>query len=248
MKPANRTEVISRIAYAICELPQDRPLRVAVNGRIASGKTTLAGELTDAIRANGRPVLHVGVDRFHNPRAVRHRQGRTSARGYYEDAYDLDSLATLLLSPLSEAAKGKHHKWAIRTASFDLEADKPIDMPHETVTADCIIIVDGSFLLLTRLRDLWDYAVFLDVDPEIAKERGAHRDADQLGSVEEARRLHDKRYQPACDLYVEDNKPHEFADAIVQNAQIDQPTLYFQAHAPSRRASRLSELNSCIQR
>ncbi|WP_350334230.1 uridylate kinase [Coralliovum pocilloporae] len=202
-------------------------MRVAVNGRIASGKTTLAREVTDAIVANGRSVRHVGVDGFHNPRAIRYRQGRASARGYYEDAYDLDALATLLLKPLGYAARGQNTEWTIRTASFDLEADLPVHMPEEMLSADCIVIVDGSFLLRTELRGLWDYTIFLDVDREVAQERGAHRDADQLGGVKEARRLHDERYQAACDLYLQENKPREIADAIVQNAQIDRPTLTF---------------------
>ena len=233
MTPAtHRAEIIKTIAEAITGLPQKRPLRVAVNGRIASGKTTLASELTDAIRANGRSVLHVGVDGFHNPRAIRYRQGRASARGYYEDAYDLDALATLLLEPLSNAAKAQSQNWAIRTASFDLEADKAVDAPEEKVAADCIVIVDGSFLLRAKLRDLWDYAIFLDVDRKTATERGARRDAEQLGGVEDARRLHDERYQAACDLYVQENHPQEFADAIVQNAQFDTPTLKFRRKTP----------------
>lgn len=227
MQTTNRAKAIKTIADAITALPQDRPLRVAVNGRIASGKTSLASELTDAIRANGRPVLHVGVDGFHNPGAIRYRQGRASARGYYEDAYDLDALAKLVLEPLSDAAKGQSQVWVIRTASFDLEADKAVDAPEEKIATDCIVIVDGSFLLRAKLRDLWDYAIFLDVDREVATERGAHRDADQFGGVDEARRMHDERYQAACDLYFQENHPHEFAHAIVQNAKFDKPTLKF---------------------
>jgi uridine kinase len=101
---------------------------------------------------------------------------------------------------LGNAINGQNGEWAIRTASFDLEADIPIDIPQEKVAADCVVIIDGSFLLRTKLRELWDYAVFLDVDRKLAAERGAHRDAEQLGGIDEARRLHLERYQAACDL------------------------------------------------
>ncbi len=60
-------------------------LRVAVDGRTASGKTTLADELGVAVEAAGRPVVRTSIDGFHRPRAERHARGRYSAEGYYHD-------------------------------------------------------------------------------------------------------------------------------------------------------------------
>jgi uridine kinase len=41
-------------------------------------------ELVSAIAMRGRPAVHLDSDGFHNPRDIRYRQGRDSARGYYE--------------------------------------------------------------------------------------------------------------------------------------------------------------------
>lgn len=222
-----RSEAISKIGDAVVELPRDSPLRVAVNGRIASGKTTLARELAVDLHRRGRPVRHVGVDGFHNPSAVRYRQGRASARGYYEDAYDLDALRRLLLEPLGMPSHTEDGVWLVRTASLDLETDTPVAAPIETVRADEIFIVDGSFLLVPKLRAMWDYAIFIDVDREVGAERGANRDAEHLNGIKEARRLHDERYQAACDLYLEENTPQTIANVIVENTQFENPNLRF---------------------
>ena len=198
----NREEALAAIADAIATLPNGRPQRVAVNGRIASGKTTLAAELAEALRAKGRPVRHVGVDGFHNPIAIRYQQGRASARGYYEDAYDLEAVARLLLQPLGAEPNFGDGSWSIHTRSHDLHADEPINEPPESIVADTILIVDGSFLLVPKLRRRWDYVVFVEVDRTIATQRGALRDADRLGGIDAASKLHDERYQAACDLYI----------------------------------------------
>ena len=71
---------------------------------LGPGKTTWARELTGAFRAHGRPALHLSTDDFHHPRARRHRRGRTSAAGYYADAYDFAALAEHVLRPLGPGA------------------------------------------------------------------------------------------------------------------------------------------------
>lgn len=222
-----RKKVLAQLADGIVALPSSHPVRVAVNGRIASGKTTFAKELGQALVRLGRPVLHVGVDGFHNPSAVRYRQGRASARGYYEDAYDLAAVRRLLLDPLEESRMGNEGRWAVQTASLDLDTDKPVAPMRTYLGADTILVVDGSFLLAPVLRDAWDYAVYLEVSPSVATERGMHRDAAKLGGLESARKLHTDRYQAACDLYLEENRPAQIAQAVIDNEDFLQPMVRF---------------------
>jgi hypothetical protein len=70
------------------------------DGRCASGKTALATELATAV-AIWNPAIQIlrpSVDRFHNARERRNRQGEYSPSGYYEAAYDYQALADYLLS------------------------------------------------------------------------------------------------------------------------------------------------------
>jgi uridine kinase len=90
-----RNEIVGQLAGAIASLNLGHPTRVAVDGRTASGKTTLAAELAEALRRRGRPVISTSIDGFHRPKAERYRQGRHS-RSYYEDARDLAAIRRLL--------------------------------------------------------------------------------------------------------------------------------------------------------
>jgi uridine kinase len=216
--------MIVKLADAIDNLLMDHPTRVAVNGRIASGKTTFAKELANTLESMGRPVLHVGVDGFHNPRAMRYRQGRSSARGYYEDAYDLAAVRRRLLDTLGKS-DAKPERWLVQTASLDLETDQPLDPEPISVTRDTVLIVDGSFLLGPTLRDSWDYSIFLDVTRDVAAKRGARRDAPRLGGIAASRELHEIRYQAACDLYIQENRPEHFAQVVIGNDDLSNPEL-----------------------
>ncbi|CAE6859576.1 hypothetical protein R75461_07911 [Paraburkholderia nemoris] len=84
-----RSVVIAAVVQTILAVRTSRPLRVAVDGRTASGKSSLAAELSLMLGRGGREVINGSVDSFHHPKAVRYRQGRFSAAGYYHDARDL---------------------------------------------------------------------------------------------------------------------------------------------------------------
>lgn len=77
---------MAEIASRLCALDLGHPVRVAVDGITASGKSTCADEIAAAVSIAGRPVARVSMDGYHHRRAHRHRQGRLSADGYYEDA------------------------------------------------------------------------------------------------------------------------------------------------------------------
>ena len=81
-----RREAVEALAGHIEALVLSHPARVAIDGRTASGKTTLADEIATVLRRGTRPVLRTSVDGFHRPRAERHRRGRHSAEGYLDDA------------------------------------------------------------------------------------------------------------------------------------------------------------------
>jgi len=98
-----RKAVLDELAALIVSASAGRRLRVAIDGRTASGKTVLADELAVAIQAKGRPAIRTSIDGFHRPKIERYARGRYSAEGYYYDARDLDAVRTMLLDPLAPA-------------------------------------------------------------------------------------------------------------------------------------------------
>lgn len=75
-------EVLARWVDAI---RLSHPVRVAIDGVDAAGKTTLADELVAPLRRRGRSVVRASADDFHNPRALRYRAGRDSPEVYLRE-------------------------------------------------------------------------------------------------------------------------------------------------------------------
>lgn len=75
-----RDEMLDTLSGYVTDSVLDHPVRVAIDGPDAAGKTMLA----DA----GRQIVRASIDGFHRPRAERYRQGPLSPAGYYEDSLD----------------------------------------------------------------------------------------------------------------------------------------------------------------
>jgi uridine kinase len=214
----DKEQVFRQLAQLIGRL--SGRVRVAVDGRTASGKTTFADTLAAEIGKTGREVARTSIDGFHRPKAARYARGRYSAEGYYFDARDLDAVRTLLLDPLGPDGDGRY-----RTASFDLEHDQPIEQVAIRAATDAILIVDGTFLQRPELSDGWDVAVFVDTSEERAEARGIARDAERLGGLEAAKKLYADRYRPAFDLYEVLCHPRTNADVIIDNNDFQHPAM-----------------------
>jgi uridine kinase len=215
-----RREVLTAVAELVCGRGQGHPLRVAVDGITGAGKTTFAGQLAELVRAIGRPALHVSMDGFHHPRPVRYRQGRDSPRGYYEDAYDFETAAVVLLAPL-----GPGGDRVVRTRLHDLETDAAVDDEVAELAPDAVLVVDGTFLQKPPLRGLWDVVIHLDTTFEAASQRAALRDSELFGGHANAVAAYATRYHPACRLYRADHDPSATADVLVDNTEPDAPVL-----------------------
>lgn len=217
-----RNIALEQLAERIANIQRTHPVRVGIDGIENSGKTTLADELVPHIEANGRPVIRVSVDLFHAPRAVRYRQGRESAQGYYEDSFDYEKFKDRLLSPL-----GPNGNRRFQRAALDWATDEALDPPEEVAPDNAILIVDGIFLLRPELVDNWDYRVFVHTDFDKAIERALRRDTQSFGSSDNIRTLYSRRYHPAQRSYLERVQPHTKADVIINNNDPSQPKLIF---------------------
>ncbi|MUL77007.1 uridine kinase [Mycolicibacterium sp. CBMA 226] len=215
-----RTDMLRGLAESLIALQGDHPLRVAIDGITASGKTTLGNELTSAIAERERPVIRICMDDFHHRREHRYRQGKDSARGYYEDAYDFDTLNQHVLQPL-----GPDGNRAFRRRIIDLASDTPIDEPAELAAPDSILVVDGSFMQRHH-REQWDAVIFVNTNFDEALRRGSARDAEQFGGHAEAQQRYAHRYHAASRMYIDEVHPVQTADFVIDNDDPSSPRLY----------------------
>jgi uridine kinase len=221
MSPS-RNKSIERLATVICNLTLDHPTRVAVDGTTASGKSTLARELSDVVTAKGRQAIHLSMDGYHHPRQHRRKKGPLSAEGYYEDSYDFPAFVANVLIPL-----GPNGDRQFRARIIDLATDRAINESAVLAPGDAVLIVDGSFLQRAELADHWDYRIFVNTSFSVALARGLARDSTMLGGEEAARTAYQLRYHAAAHLYISDRHPAETASVIVDNDELDAPGLRF---------------------
>ncbi len=200
------------------------PVRVAIDGVDAAGKTTLADELAVLLIQRGYSVIRASIDGFHRPRAERHRQGANSPEGYYADSFDYDALRNVLLQPL-----GPQGNRLYRRAVFDYRTDTPSMTEEELAPEDAILLFDGVFLLRPEINDQWDYRIFVEVPFAVTIERAILRDSDLFGSAEATRARYHERYIPGQQIYLKAVDPLHHAQAIVQNEDPDHPSLTFSA-------------------
>ena len=218
---AGRAQVIEQVVgQLLADQSGDHPRRIGVDGITAAGKTTWARELTAAVRVRGRPALHLSTDDFHHPRARRYRQGRTSAAGYYADAYDFAALAQHVLRPLGPGGDRR-----IRTRVHDLGSDQRVDEEPVTVPLEAVVILDGTFLQRRELDGLWDEVIYLDTSPDTARAWAAERDAALFGGAAEVEEIYRMRYHAACALYATDADPVNRAGILIDNPDVDHPVL-----------------------
>jgi uridine kinase len=213
-----RSEAVAAIVDAIDAVPCSHPLRVAIDGSAAAGKTMLADELATSLRGRGRDVIRASIEGFLRPRIERYRRGPESAQGCYEDSFDYDRLRVELLRPLGEPSSRLY-----RTEIYDRRTDLPVDSEQMEASADAILLFDGVFLLRPELVDAWDFRVFIIVASEEIIRRARIRDAEVYGSPDDAERRFRARYLPSQRHYRGTVRPAELADVVLENDDPSRP-------------------------
>lgn len=82
--------MVISIAEKILLIERPHPIRVAIDGIDAAGKTTLAKQLATILEEQGRSVIQASIDDFHNPKAVRQQRGTLSPEGYFYDTQNVN--------------------------------------------------------------------------------------------------------------------------------------------------------------
>jgi uridine kinase len=215
-----RSQLIDYLAGRIILLEQPHPIRVAVDGPDAAGKTTLAQELVAQLRARGRPVIRASIDGFHNPARIRHARGHASPEGYYYDSFNCRALAESLLAPLGPGGSRRY-----RPAVFDYRTDSEVQIPMREAEVNAVLLFDGVFLLRPGLTEYWDFTIFVETTFETTLARAEQRDASLFGGLEEVRRRYKERYIPGQQLYHAECLPKEQAKVVVDNNDPRNPVI-----------------------
>lgn len=207
-----RSQLLDELASRIIRIELSHPIRVAIDGVDAAGKTTLAQELVAPLKAHGRHIIRASIDGFHNPAGIRHRQGSASPEGYYYDSFNYQRLTESLLTPLGPGGSRQYV-----SAVFDYRTDSDVQIPIRVAEVNAVLLFDGVFLLRPELMAYWDFTIFVEAAFETTLDRAERRDAVLYGSVEEVRNRYERRYIPGQKLYLDECGPKERANVVVDN-------------------------------
>ncbi|WP_394274801.1 saccharopine dehydrogenase NADP-binding domain-containing protein [Luteococcus sp.] len=190
-QPMSTDEVLRVLSARAVE---GRPRIVAVDGRGAAGKTTLASDLAE--RVPGAVVVHTDDLAWHEPLfgwAHLEHQLLTAARAGQE----------VHLVPPQWTARG-------REGSIDVPAGSPL------------VVVEGTGAAQRAVADLLDAVVWVQSDFEEAERRGIERDIAQgvNGDADETTAFWHAWMAHELDFFAED-RPWERADLVVAGSPVE---------------------------
>ena len=203
----DRAAVLGQLADLIVSLEKSHPVRLAIDGVDAAGKTTLADELAS-------------IDGFHHPRAERYRRGQDSPEGYYHDSFDYDCIKDELLEQLGPGGSMRY-----RRAVFDVWSDEFLYESFQIAPTNAVLLFDGIFLMRPELNEYWDLRIFVQSEFGVTIERAIHRALERDGTIQGVRASYLKRYVPGQRIYLETIRPQERADIVVDNNDLSNPSL-----------------------
>lgn len=182
---------ISALARRIADLPPGRRL-VAVAGPPASGKSTVAVALVDAIRKLGRSAAVIPMDGFHLDNRILDDRGLRARKGAPE-TFDAAGFASLV----RRIKEGGPVIYPLFDRSLDLAIAGAGELKADTEIA----LFEGNYLAFDHpdwrgLADLWDLCIFYDVPPDEIRARCIQRWLDHGHSQAQAEARADDNDMP----------------------------------------------------
>lgn len=191
---------------------------LAIDGRDGAGKSMLADALLVAFARADVAAYRASLDDFHRARAFRDRQGSTSPKGYYEDAFDIELLDRILLQPFRMGGST-----GFVTHAFDVVEDREVEMEWKTAGPDAVLILDGEFLARPALRGKLHFLLRVEASDAERGARMHRRDGTHPLLTDPS---HD-RHRIAHERYEQTSDPVRSADMLVDTTDWREPRQLF---------------------
>ena len=172
MKTLNAGDNLAFLTQKILGLKvKNKRLLIALAGPPASGKSTLARALVDALNENGPVAVLMPMDGFHLDDAILTKMGLLARKGSPE-TFDSHGFVNAVVRLNAEDS--------VYLPVFDRERELSVAGAVAVRQEHKIVIVEGNYLCFDEhpwrsLIDHWDLSVYLDVAPEVLTERLVQR-------------------------------------------------------------------------
>lgn len=180
-------------------MTRSKPYILALAGGSGCGKTTLARIIEQKFGEDQVEVI--GQDHYYHDWEL--LKDREDINFDHPDSLDFDLLKNHLLALKSGSS--------IDIPLYDFCTNSRLS-EKESKQAKSIVVVDGTMILgIEKLRNLFDYKVFIDIPEEVRFSRRLGRDVLERGRTEESvRHQFFNQVAPMHKLFVDSSK--EFAD------------------------------------
>jgi len=181
-----------------------RSASVGIAGETASGKSTITLDIIDTIELfakvfnTGRIITRVNTDDYYYDRSeqVKKAGGMAEFAKNYDfdvpEALELD----LMYKHIQELLSGK----SVMLPKYDMSGTTIRWDNHTLAKPSKIIISEGLFTLTEKIKDAFDFKIYVDIDNEIQKERFYIR-ANERGLGESAHTIYENASNKA-EIYI----------------------------------------------
>ena len=187
----------SRLAAFICESHNPgQPYIVGIDGMSASGKSTFARHLKEAIDALGHHCFIIPMDDLVSPELY----GNDAGSLY--PGFDMERIKSDIVGRLREGKNISYHR-------YDRESKAMAEWRE--IPGNAVILLEGVFTTGRLLGDSLDLRIWLDSPRETLLERGEARSGTPRAKWE-------SKWLPAEDAYIAREAPDGASDMIIDGA------------------------------
>jgi uridine kinase len=93
------------------------------------------------------------------------------------------------------------------------------------LSVNSILLFEGIFVFRALINQYWDFRILVDVDADTSLARSLVRDTGLIGPAEVVRRKLQARYEPAWQMYVNEEDPEAKADVVIDNRVAASPRI-----------------------
>ena len=197
-----------------------RPASIGIAGETASGKSTITLDIIDTIKSFATEfeiedaITRVNTDDYYYDRSEMVKAAGSFAE--FAKHYDLDVPQALELELMSEHIKEILNGNSVYLPKYDMSGTAIRHDNHTLANPSKIIISEGLFTLTEKIKDAFEFKIYVDVRANVQKDRFFVR-AEERGLGESANGIY-KNASDKAEIYIRPCK--EEADIVLSGEAV----------------------------
>ncbi len=185
------SKAIIKLTYFLSGLSK-KPVAVGIAGETASGKSSFAFDMVDTINSvkyktlQESTITKVNADNYYYDRSKEVKEAGGIAK--FLENYDLDDPNAVELNLLKTHIKKLVDGHAVLTPQYCMDGTAVRIDNHILCKTNPIIVSEGIFNLNDKIKDVFDFCLYVNVSSEAQKERWFRRAAERDFNGEQAER------------------------------------------------------------